>query len=98
MNPQELIEVARKSNELALIIFYADWSPHYEWIERAMAQEDPNVHVIRINSHGDEKIAKQFDIEIVPAFVLFKGNTILWKQTGDVTPDELKEIITMFNI
>lgn len=33
MGITEQIEEAKRSDSLLLLVFYADWSPHYEWIE-----------------------------------------------------------------
>lgn len=33
MDIAEKIEDAKQSDALLLIVFYTDWSPHYEWIE-----------------------------------------------------------------
>ena len=33
MNIEKQLETAVKTNNLVLVVFYADWSPHYEWIE-----------------------------------------------------------------
>ena len=32
MDIEKQLEVAAQSDHLVLIVFYADWSPHYEWI------------------------------------------------------------------
>ena len=32
MDIAEKIEDAKQSDALLLIVFYTDWSPHYEWI------------------------------------------------------------------
>ena len=32
MNIEKHLETAVKTNHLVLVVFYADWSPHYEWI------------------------------------------------------------------
>lgn len=32
MNIEKQLETAVKTNHLVLVVFYADWSPHYEWI------------------------------------------------------------------
>ena len=32
MNIEKQLETAVRTNHLVLVVFYADWSPHYEWI------------------------------------------------------------------
>lgn len=97
MDYREVLDNAIKGNGLTLIIFYADWSPHYEWMDRAIAQEAPDIEVVRINTEANNDIAQSYNIDIVPSFVLFKGERVLWKQTGEVTPGEFQEVISMFN-
>lgn len=96
MDIAQKIEDAKQSGNLTLLVFYADWSPHYEWIEPVIHEFESPINIIRINMEGDKKVANEFDIEIVPSFVLLKKNAILWHKTGEVFPGELKDVIEMF--
>ena len=96
MDQKEVLDEAINGNNLTLIIFFADWSPHYEWMDKAIEQENVDVEVIRVNMEDNPHIADEYNIDTAPAFVLFKGDRVLWKQTGEVTPAEFKDVITMF--
>ena len=96
MNLAKQIEDAGQSGNLTLLIFYADWSPHYEWIDPVIHEFENPINIIRVNTEGDEKVAKEFDVDTVPSVILMKNNSILWQKTGEVFPGELKEIIEMF--
>ena len=37
------LEEAAQTNHLVLILFYADWSPHYEWLEPVIKRESSNL-------------------------------------------------------
>ncbi|WP_455673186.1 thioredoxin family protein [Phocaeicola sp.] len=96
MDIAKQINDAKQSDYLTLLVFYADWSPHYEWIEPVIHEFESPINIIRINTEGDKKVANEFDIKIVPSFVLIKRGNILWEKTGEVFPGELKDVIEMF--
>ena len=96
MDIAEKIEDAKQSDNLILIVFYADWSPHYEWIEPVLHEFDKPVNIIRVNIEGDKKVADAYEIDIAPSFVLQRKDRILWEKTGEVFPGELKDVIEMF--
>lgn len=97
MDIAEKIEAAKQSGSLLLIVFYADWSPHYEWIEPVLHEFEKPIHIVRVNIEGDKKVADAYEIEIAPSFVLQRKDRILWEKTGEVFPGELKDVIEMFN-
>lgn len=96
MDVAKQIEEAKQAEVLTLIVFYADWSPHYEWIEPIVHTFEKPVSIIRVNIEGDKKVAEAYEIDIVPSFVLQRKDRILWEKTGDVFPGELKDVIEMF--
>ena len=96
MDIAEKIEDAKQSDALLLIVFYTDWSPHYEWIEPLLHEFETPVNIIRVNMEGDKKVADAYNIETAPGFVLQRKDRILWKKTGEVVPGELKDVIEMF--
>ena len=57
MDIAEKIEDAKQSDALLLIVFYTDWSPHYEWIEPLLHEFETPVNIIRVNMEGDKKVA-----------------------------------------
>ncbi len=70
MDIAEKIEDAKQSDALLLIVFYTDWSPHYEWIEPLLHEFETPVNIIRVNMEGDKKVADAYNIETAPGFVL----------------------------
>ena len=93
---QKQLEAAAGTGHLVLVVFYADWSPHYEWIEPLLHEFETPVNIIRVNMEGDKKVADAYNIETAPGFVLQRKDRILWKKTGEVFPGELKDVIEMF--
>ena len=66
MNIEKQLETAVRTNHLVLVVFYADWSPHYEWIG-----------------------------PVLRTLLLHKRNE-LWRQVGELTVEELKDVLDDF--
>ena len=57
MNIEKQLETAVKTNHLVLVVFYADWSPHYEWIGPVLrTYEKRTVELIRVNEKRIEQL------------------------------------------
>ena len=67
MGITEQIEEAKRSDSLLLLVFYADWSPHYEWIEPLVHEFEKRVNIVRVNIEVNRKVADTYEIEIAPA-------------------------------
>ena len=65
MNLAKQIEDAGQSGNLTLLIFYADWSPHYEWI--------PSFILMKNNSILWQKTGEVFPGELKEIIEMFKG-------------------------
>lgn len=91
------LEAAERTGHLVLIVFYADWSPHYEWIGPVLrTYETRIIELIRINAEENRNIADSFNIENVPAFILLHKGHELWRQMGELTVEELKDVLDDF--
>lgn len=91
------LEAAERTGHLVLIVFYADWSPHYEWIGPVLrTYETRIIELIRINAEENRNIADSFNIENVPAFLLLHKGHELWRQMGELTVEELKDVLDDF--
>lgn len=97
MNIEKQLKVAQSAGHLVLIVFYADWSPHYEWIGPVLrTYEERLIELIRVNIEEDKGIADAYNIETVPAFLLLHRGHELWRQVGELTIEELKEVLNDF--
>ena len=96
MGITEQIEEAKRSDSLLLLVFYAAWSPHYEWIEPLVHEFEKRVNIVRVNIEVNRKVADPYEIEIAPSFVLQRKGKMLWEKTGEVFPGELRDVIEMF--
>ncbi|WP_455585486.1 thioredoxin family protein [Bacteroides sp.] len=96
-NVAKQLEEAAQTNHLVLVLFYADWSPHYEWLEPVIdAYEKKVVELIRVNIESDKSVADSYNIETVPAFVLLHKGHELWRQVGELTIDEFRLVLEEF--
>ena len=65
MNIAEQLDAVSGTNRLVLVEFYADWSPHYEWLEPVVRTYEKQVsEVIKVNIVEDKAVADSFNIEI----------------------------------
>lgn len=88
------LEAAAQTNHLVFILFYADWSPHYEWLGPVIrTYEKRDVDFIKVNIENDKAVADSYNIETAPAFVLLHRGRELWRQVGELTVDELKVLL-----
>lgn len=90
------IEEVNQSDSLLLVVFYADWSPHCEWIEPLLHEFEKPVNIVRVNIESNRKVADAYEIEIAPSFVLQRKGKMLWEKTGEVFSGELRDVIEMF--
>ena len=97
MDTEKLLEAALRTKHLVFVIFYADWSPHYEWVGPILrTYEKRAVELIKVNIENDKAIADVHNIETVPAFLLLHGEQELWRQVGELTVEELKDVMDDF--
>lgn len=97
MNIEKQLESAEKTDHLVLVVFYADWSPHYEWIGPVLrTYEKRFVELIRVNMEEEKALAEMHNIETVPAFLLLHNGHELWRQVGELTVEELKDVLDEF--
>ena len=97
MNIEKQLETAVKTNHLVLVVFYAHWSPHYEWIGPVLrTYKKRTVELIRVNAEENRTIADAHNVETVPAFLLLHKGHELWRQVGELTVGELKEVLDDF--
>lgn len=97
MDKASQLEAASHTNDLILVMFYTDWSPHYEWLVPAIQEYEKEVkEVIKINIEGDKKLADSFNVDTAPTFILMRMGHPLWRQTGELTPEALKEVLVAF--
>ena len=90
MNIAEQLDAVSGTNRLVLVEFYADWSPHYEWIEPLVHEFEKRVNIVRVNIEVNRKVADTYEIEIAPSFVLQRKDKVLWEKNRQTIPGRIK--------
>ena len=92
MNIEKQLETAVKTNHLVLVVFYADWSPHYAHRLLFYFLQHSLLSILQFSFRKSEA----HNVETVPAFLLLHKRHELWRQVGELTVGELKEVLDDF--
>ena len=91
------IKSALSTGHLILIVFYQDEGARYEWLEGLIRTHAKRVfEVIRVHITDHEEIAFSLNIRRAPSFVLLHRDKELWRQVGEMTEKEFKEMLDDF--
>jgi thioredoxin 1 len=81
-----------------LVDFHATWcgpckmmSPILDQLKSEMGSQ---VRILKIDVDKNQEVANTFKVRGVPTFVLFKNGEILWRQSGGMDYNTLKNKIT----
>lgn len=87
-----------KSGKLTLVDFYATWCGPCKMMHPVLEQlkEDfgESIRIIKIDVDKNEAISTQYRIMSVPTFMLFKNGEAVWRQSGTIRLNDLKNFIS----
>ena len=82
-----------KSDKPVLVDFYADWcgpckamNPLIQDVARSIEGKGK---VIKINIDKNENTARQFQVQAVPTFMIFRNGQIIWRHQGMIDKGRL---------
>ena len=87
--------------QLTLVDFYATWCGPCKMMHPVLEQlkEDLGelVRILKLDVDKNEDLAMQYRIQSVPTLMLFRGGETLWRQSGAMRLEDLKELVSQFS-
>jgi thiol-disulfide isomerase/thioredoxin len=94
-----LVAALSAGGETALLDFHAPWCAPCRSMEGAIAQlEHAGYPVRRVNVDHDRHLAKQFNVQNIPCFVLVVDGKEAGRLTGTVRRDELETMLARWGV
>lgn len=89
-----------QSETPTLVDFFATWcgpckamQPVLDQLKHEMGE---SIRILKIDVDQNQEVAEKFKIRGVPTFVFFKKGEILWRQSGGMTFNTLKDKVTNY--
>ncbi|RYU92646.1 rhodanese-like domain-containing protein [Emticicia agri] len=89
-----------KSNEVVLIHFYTEWCDVCKKMTpllNKIADENKQIKLLKVDSEKNDIVASVFKIEESPTYVIIKKGRRTWSGTGEISEQELKEVLLKLN-
>ena len=86
-----------QGQQLVLVAFYATWcgpckalNPILQEVKKGVGEA---VKIIKIDVDKNQNLAQKFQVRGVPTLILFKNANPVWRQSGVISSNDLKQLI-----
>ena len=96
----EVLKAAQQEKKIVFVDFYTDWCGPCKMMHPVLEQlkEDlgDSIRILKIDVDKNESLSETYRIQSVPTLMLFKEGKQLWRQSGAMRVQELKDLIAKF--
>lgn len=96
---QNLDDIVR-ANDVVMINFYTDWCEACKKMTpllNKVADENKQIKLLKVDSEKNDIIASVFKVEESPTYVIIKKGRRVWSGTGEISEQELKDVLQKLN-
>jgi len=83
-----------------LVEFYADWCPHCRRMMPVVAELRADAagkaNIVQVEGDEHPSLMDEYGVQSFPTFVLFKSGAEVWRQSGEMSLDELSAAIQRY--
>ena len=97
---REKVHERSSGNQITLVDFFATWCGPCKMMHPVLEQlkEDlgDSIRILKIDVDNNESLSETYRIQSVPTLMLFKEGKQLWRQSGAMRVQELKDLIAKY--
>lgn len=88
------------SSDLVLVEFFASWCPHCQRMMPVVAEVKADLEgkasVYQFDIDENQALAQEQGVENIPTFILYKSGQEVWRRSGEMPLEELKNAVLNF--
>ena len=97
----ENVDKVIRSNSVVLVDFFTEWcGPCKKMtpILYKLADENKAIKLLKLDAEINDGVANVFQVEEIPTYIIFKNGRQVWRSTGEIPENELREILKKLKI